>query len=379
MTFQISRLQMMILMFWVVMGTGILTMPLAIAHFTIRDGWIAALLFFVGSTTAAAICWLYAKAYPKTSLSDALVQSLGPYFGSAVALWFVIWLAIHTALIARQLLVFTEITILPQTPLPVIAFALFLPVTYGVSLGIEVIVRFGEFITPIALPISLLLTVLTIPNMHAILLLPILADGWTPVLQASLQPAVSFALQLILVLQILPHLRHPETVGRDIFLVGAISTMALLTGEVVIITILGGSANYLQYPILEAVRGIQIGRFIQRLDTLYVMGVVAVIFLKVAACQYLFVSSLKSVVRLQSLTGILMPASAVTGAATIFLWRDTVALSHYMLSITPAYFAFTLGGLPLLAAVVKLIRPQTGQTGQTGQKSGSKKGGLRTT
>ncbi|QQE79585.1 hypothetical protein [Alicyclobacillus sp. SO9] len=42
---QISRLQLMYLMIWVILGTGIVLLPLAIAQFTIQDGWMVPLFF----------------------------------------------------------------------------------------------------------------------------------------------------------------------------------------------------------------------------------------------------------------------------------------------------------------------------------------------
>ncbi len=327
-------------------------MPLAISHFTVRDGWISALLFSISSLIVAATCALYLRAFPTTRLSEAIVTTFGPIVGHALGLWLAVWLWIHTALSLNQFMHFVATTVMPRTPLPVLEFALFFPITYAVFLGLEVIARFGEFIIPITIPVFGVLTGFMVLKMHIQALVPILADGWSPVLQASLQPDVSFALQLLLVLEILPELRDPETLSRDVLLVGAMVTISFVIIEIIAVATLGGAATYLQYPMLEVIRGIEAGRFIQRLDTIYVMGMVVVIMLKAATLQYMLHSSIRSVFKVPVSPILLMSGTALTGASGIYFWRNNFEFAHYSLFVSPAYFCATLLVLPLATVLV---------------------------
>ena len=49
---------------------------------------------------------------------------------------------------------------------------------------------------------------------------------------------------------------------------------------VVTIGVLGQSANYLSYPVLEVVREVRIGRNLERLNTLYILGVMSTILIR---------------------------------------------------------------------------------------------------
>ncbi|QQE81032.1 endospore germination permease [Alicyclobacillus sp. SO9] len=353
---QVSRTQFRYLMLWLIMGTGILTMPLAIANFTVHDGWIASLLFILGTGAAALIVKVFTNYFPSQSLTEALIESFGPWLGRVFGLWLLFWLLNQAALMARQFLVFAGITILPKTPEPLIAGVFFIPIAYAVFSGMEVIARFAQFVTPLSFLVVLFITGLIVPTMHPDMLLPILGDGWSPVFRAAIQPTVAFALQLVTALELVPHLKQPEKAAMDIVWIGIVITLFLAMIEVLIISVLGLTANYLQYPILEVVRGIRIGRFIQRFDTLYVLGIISVIFLKVSLYQYCFTSSLKTFTNAPSLRNLTLGSVAVTGAASLYLWRDSVELSHYMLFVTPAYFGMTLTVLPLGAVLAKQVR-----------------------
>ena len=92
-------------------------------------------------------------------------------------------------------------TILPQTPIYIIGFAGMIGVSYAVYMGVEVIMRNGEFITPLALLVAPVLFALSMQHMDVHNLMPVLADGWQPVLRGTVTPDLVYGLELLIGLQ----------------------------------------------------------------------------------------------------------------------------------------------------------------------------------
>jgi spore germination protein KB len=349
---QISRLQFLYLMLWVVLGTGITVLPFSIAQFTILDGWLVPIFFFIGSAVAAAIGVMFIQTFPNQSLMQAFETAFGSWFGKAVGLWVLAWCFVHIGLLLRELSLFVAITSLPRTPPYIIGGVITIPVAYAVFQGLEVIGRLAEFLTPIALMLAFVLAILSLQNMDLSQLRPVLADGLTPVLRAALLPSTSFCFQFLMALQFVTSLRGGKTFGRDVLLVGAVLSVLGLIIEGIIITVLGPSATYLSLPVGEVVRGIRIGQFVERLDTIYVMGVMATMVVKLQVFLYVTASIMKELFGLPNDKHVVWPVSVAAWTGSILYFHNAPNLHDFMVYTSPGYYAFTLVILPLIAILV---------------------------
>ena len=340
-------------MLWVVLGTGITVLPFSIAQFTVRDGWMVSLFYFLGICLAAAVGVWFIKTFPNQSLMNGFETAFGPWIGRAIGIWLLIWVFIHNSLLLRELSVFVEITSLPRTPLYIISGVVIIPLSYAVFHGLEVSGRVAEFLTPVAVIFILVLTVLSLQNVHLSQLRPILADGWTPVLRASVLPSTSFAFQLLISLQFAQSLnKDGKTFGRDLLLVGAFLSVGGIVLEGIIITVVGASSTYLSLPVREVVQGIRIGQFVERLDTVYVMGVMATMVVKNSVFLYAMSSMMMDMFRLPSTKHVVWPAGAAIWTGNILLFHNSPDLHEFMVYTSPAYYGFTFIVLPLMAILV---------------------------
>jgi spore germination protein KB len=283
---QISRYQITLALIWSVLGTGIVTAPFIINQFVIRDAWIALLLFTVGGLLSTTVAILFVRALPNRSLIGGLIDVLGPRLGRVFGLWFLVWMYLVSCKTLREGIVFVGITILPQTPLYIIAFAGAIACSYAVYMGAEVVMRNGEFITPLAAIVAPALIALSMMHLDVHNLMPVLADGWQPVLRGAVTPDITYALELLIGLQFVPMLRNSRALPKDMIIVtGIITVVGTLLG-VITIGVVGQSANYLSFPVLEVVREIRVGRNIERLDTLYILGAMSTILIKLSLFHY---------------------------------------------------------------------------------------------
>lgn len=353
---QMSRFQFISILLWSVMGTGVLTLPWSIGQFVSRDAWMSALLLFVVPVLAGVVSTLFVRMFPGQSLVEGLIEALGPWVGRALSLWFLVWLLLLSAMILRELTLFLETTVLPKTPLYVLSAMATLPLTYLVLNRIEAIGRMAAFFTPLALLVTGGLLSLAIPHMDFRHLLPVLADGWRPVLRGGVVPW-AWASETLTALQFVNALGGKERlVWRDFLIVGAL--MALLGGlaEVVITSVIGEQRVYSMFPILEVVRTIQLSEFLERLDPFYVMGVTSLIVIKTASFQYSFCTGLEQVFGLKSYASVVWVSGFLIWSGSIFFWKDSATLAEYMLFTVPVYYIGTMFGLPILAVLAKWMR-----------------------
>ncbi|ADG06079.1 GerAB/ArcD/ProY family transporter [Kyrpidia tusciae] len=354
MSVQLSRPQFLFLCIWLVLGTGILLLPASVGKFALRDGWISAGLASIGGFVVIGVIGLFTRVFPGESLLQGYLAAFGPWLGRLAGLWQLLLVFIVEALVARELEEFIATTILPNTPSTWIAGMILFPACYATYLGLEVVGRMGEIISPIGIIITLGLFLLATPYLDFSYIHPVLADGWDAILRGdvvlwALLAEFTFTLQI----------RHStdanwylRTLGTAVLILAGSGVIAELTVHLV----LGLSTQYTFYPILEVVRAIRIGDFLERLDTLYVIGVVATIFLKLSFLHYVLTSGLQEWATLQHQRPLVWSGGIVVWAACLFLWHGREDKLFLIQEVMWGYI--TVGGVGLvgLAAVVQLIR-----------------------
>lgn len=122
--------------------------------------------------------------FPERDLFAAMMNHL-PFWGRVVSVWYVFFFFFIFARDIRILIDFTDIILLPQTPLIVIAILITLTATLITRGGIEVIARMTEFFFPILAFIVLILPIFVFSELDFKQLKPFLEQGVGRVLQGS--------------------------------------------------------------------------------------------------------------------------------------------------------------------------------------------------
>ncbi|WP_188882183.1 GerAB/ArcD/ProY family transporter [Alicyclobacillus cellulosilyticus] len=353
---QISRLQLTTILLWTALGTGIVTIPALVAQFTVADGWMAGLSIGMGGGFAALMAHVFARRFPGRSLMETILDVCGPWCGRWLGLWHLSSYVIVIAAITREIDVFVSATALPSTPEWLISLLFLMTVAYIAYLGIEVIARVAETITPFALFVGPLLLLLALKNFDLHELTPVLGDGWRPVLRASLVPALAYGTELFIVLQLLPALRSPATVGRDVLTATAIIMVLLSAAIAVSFGVSGAAVSHFQYPILEAVRSVRFSWFLERIDTLYVMAVLITLIIKLAVFLFALCDATGTFLQLPSprmLTGVV---ALLMWSAHPYMFRTVADLAFDILEVGPLFVFSSFAGVPLLVLAVHWVR-----------------------
>jgi len=353
---QISRYQLILILLWTVLGTGIVTMPATIAQFTLRDAWIAGFGLLLGAAICALVALAHVRLFPGRTLTQAATDVLGPALGRVYGIWYLVYGFVAIATIGREMGAFIGISVLPNTPdflITAMAFAVSMYLSY---LGIEVVGRVNEFIMPLAIIVAPILFGLAARLFDSSPFHPFLGDPLTAAWRAAVVPTFAYGLEFSIALQWVPALRTPRTLPWDILIAGAISACVLSALVVLTVGVLGDPTRYLNYPVLELVRSIRQGKFVERLDTLYVMGGGVTLVLKLSAFQLAVVEAVKDVSGSPERTWIPVPVALLGWSLSNYLFRNVFDVTSFILRDVPGYFFITVGLVPGALYAVEAFR-----------------------
>jgi spore germination protein KB len=242
------------------------------------------------------------------------------------------------------------------------------PLIYAVFKGVEVVGRLVEIISPWAIGSTVVLFLLALQNAHLPNVLPVLADGFSPVLRASLVPWM-FATNYIAVLLMVHNLKDPRKMGKDVLIAGVASGLTGLFVMFVTTLVVGQISSSMLFPVLEVVRTVRIGYFLERLDPLFVVTVLETLFLNVAALFYIMLNAVHSLFGCKSYRPFVWGGALALWTGALFLYENSGILVDYAINTGPGYYFVMALGIPILAIVVQLVkrrltrnRPQGRQT-----------------
>ncbi|WP_026974328.1 GerAB/ArcD/ProY family transporter [Alicyclobacillus contaminans] len=348
---RISSTQLVVLLIWTTLGTGIVTIPYVLGLFTVRDGWISTLLSSAGGLLVTAVAWLYIRMLEMRRLTEALLRTFGPVVGRALGLWVVFWIWISNCTVLRELELFVGNTILPRTPEYVIGFLASTTFAYAVYMGVEVLARTGEFILPLSAVVGPVLIMLSLQYMDIHEMMPVLADGWSPVLRGAVVPALAYGMEFGIVLQYLHAVNHRQSVLGSLVMSTGLVSVVLTIVVAITVGVTGHSVSYLNYPVLEMVRTIRVGRFLERIDTLYVMAVMSTIFIKLGAFHYAWCEGMKDIFGLSSHRTLAVPGALSVWAGSLAVFAKAGTVEHFIITDVPSYFVFTVLVIPAVTAL----------------------------
>lgn len=180
---EITFMQYIFLNFGMVVSFGFLSLPRVLAEQAGTSGWIALIIVWLISSAASLIVIQVMKKYPDGTLLDLLTAYMGKWVGKVGAVLFALYLfyygytsLIYTILITKQYL-------LPQTPAYIIMLLLLIPTYVIVRNGPRILGRYVEMIILLSLWIPFVYLI-PLKDAHWLRLLPVLKEGWKPVLSA---------------------------------------------------------------------------------------------------------------------------------------------------------------------------------------------------
>jgi len=329
-----------------------------------KENWISIIIASFGGILLFYLYYYLSQQYPGLSLSGYAQKILGKYAGRFVSFLYVLFFIFNGSRNLREAGDLLVTSIYYNTPLVIIETLLILVIMYALYKGIEVLARIGELyflILVILICVGNTLIIIS-GKIHFDNLLPLLEDGWKPVLKNAYPSIAMFPYgEMICFAMIFPNLRTLQTgrkagIGSLIFVTIALSMIHAL--EIAVL----GEHSYQRspFPLLLTFQKVQIGDFMERLDILAVLTLIICIFFKIAIyflAAVIMAADIFNLANKETLilsVGFLVILSSILGASN--LAEHTKEGSFVIQFVIPLYAA----AFPFLLFAVHIIRKKLG-------------------
>ena len=185
---KISSSQLLALTACYSFGSTVIAMASGTAELAKQDAWISSL---VASAVGLVFIWMYyslGKLYPDKNLVDIFRCAFGKWIGWIVSAFFVLFVCLLSAAqVTTYMGNFKQIEYMTETPLYALNLVFVILLVIALLYGLEAITRSSEIFVIIITAMIVITMLASIPNVHTDNLMPVLENGFGPVLKGSLR------------------------------------------------------------------------------------------------------------------------------------------------------------------------------------------------
>ncbi|GAA3407459.1 endospore germination permease [Paenibacillus hodogayensis] len=291
---EITFMQFVFLNFGLQVSVGLLALPKVLAERAGTDGWLAIVLGWAVSTAAGLVIVQVMKYHPDGTLLDLLSHYMGKWAGKAAAVVFAVNMFYYGYTGIVRTVLYIKLWLLPQTPLYITTLLLLIP-TYAVARnGLRILGRYAELVVFISLWIPLIY-LFPLKDAHWLHLLPVLKEGWMPVLSA-VQPVFVCYTGIGAIFLFYPFLRHQRLASAGIVFSNTLTMVAFLFVTLVCFVYFSPD-EITQYnePVVNVLKTIEF-KFIERVEVPFIaffllifsLGWIPALYMGVFCTNWLF-------------------------------------------------------------------------------------------
>ncbi len=255
-------------------------------QFTKNETWIAVVIATAAGLVIVSIYGTLAGNHPGCTLFEINERVFGVVGGkiqSALYLFYFLSLAVFNT---QDLGSFVNNIILKETPLNLILAIFLIICVYAARRGADKMTQYGAFIIFVYFILISFNTVLLIPKMRLTNFLPVLTIPVKKHLLSALFVTMLPFSEVLVFLMLAPNFEKPATTGKALrwgLLFGAANMLLLVFRD---IAVLGEYALYTSDPMFATIRLIDVGDILTRLETIFAVFQITVLFFKISILVY---------------------------------------------------------------------------------------------
>ncbi|PYY30969.1 GerAB/ArcD/ProY family transporter [Paenibacillus illinoisensis] len=252
-----------------------------------QDAWLAMLSgAFAGLLLLLIHLWIHHQE-PELDLFLMLRRYMGKMLGTLLNLLFIVYFAYEASRNLRDLAEVTDLTLLNRTPMWLVSLITILVVSNTVRYGYRVLFLMCMIMFPVMVLGYTLISVL-IPStglLHTDLSLPVMENGWGPILRAAIPEMISFPFgQAVLFLVFYPYARNGRNLNKVVIVAYIMTALSLTFINQLIIFVMGPQiAAFSTLPLLQTVQLIDMTEVFERMDALFTLLLFLGLGIKIAA------------------------------------------------------------------------------------------------
>lgn len=351
---RISNLQLMFLITSYILGSVFYVSFIdSIAH---HDTWLSIISAYLLSLPIILSFAAISKSYPNKNLIEILDSVYGSYIGKIISFLYCLFFFWQLMLNLKELGIFYTSYIMPETPMPVFIILFVLVSGYAVKKGIEVIARISYIIVFYGVFITVLTFLLLLKDMDFSNFLPVFDIPMKMYIQSThIVFAIHFC-EVFVFLTVMPFANHSEKLTGYVIKSVTIGALAVLVVSIRNTGVLGPSSVIYIDASYQAVRQINIGDIMTRVELVIALGLTISLFIRICVLFYATVSSFSQLFKLHTYHSLILPIGGIATIIGLIVHGSSVgvfndATNYYPFLVLPFEVI-----LPLLSLVIIKVR-----------------------
>ncbi|WP_281887364.1 endospore germination permease [Paenibacillus sp. YYML68] len=366
---KISSKQLAALLLAFLTGSAIMNVPGPLIGFAKNGAWLSLLLSSLCGLLLLLLILFMIRRNPGKTWIEVCRYRAGTVTASLLAIPFVIYVFIMLTWIVLDIGAFFTKTMMPETPLFVFNGLILLTAALTARAGLEVIGRMFVLLVFLMMFFSFAVLILTIPHYHPSYLLPVLEDGWKPVLHGAYFTFGFPYAEITIFSMLLPLADSGRSMklAPYVLTVFAINVFSLLASTVCTIMSFGPLAGELQYSVFEIARLISIQEFVDRVESVIGISLVIGSYMKVTIALYVLNLACSQLTGVRDGRLLVMPITISSFILSLTMFSNEAQFAEKVTTVWP--FVNLIGGVIPVVFVAGLSLMKVGASEKASRRS----------
>jgi len=291
-----------------------------------KDAWISVL---IALSAALVMVTVYAKIltlFPDKNIFEIFELVLGNFLGKLLSSFYIFFLFYLGSLVLRDFAQFLITVNFLETPLIFPIFLMVFACIWGVKAGVEVLGRTSQLITLVIIFITLLAIFMPTEEMKLEKIMPMLSNGWQPVLQGAFG-AFAFPFgETVALISIFDTLNDSKKIFKVYWYGLLIAGLLMVSVVIAQLTFLGEMEYMVTYfPSYKTLSMISYG-IIERFEVVTASLFFSAIFCKVGLCMLGVCRGITQVFKLHNYRVLVTPVAFLMGILGLIVYESIMEL-----------------------------------------------------
>ena len=323
--------------------------------YTKNETWIPIVLAMAASMLLVSVYGRLARSYPRMTLIEIDDAVFGKVMGKIVSALYVFYFFTLIVLNTEDLGNFVEGFVLPSTPISVTYVIFLLLCSFAVRKGAVSMTRYAAVLTIIYIAAVLINTLLLINKMHPENLVPMFRVSVKNYLLGTHLTTMLPFCEIMALMMFTPYLQKPEETGKALrggLLIGFIVLLTIIVRDIVV---LGEYTLTATMPTYSSIRLIDVGDILTRLEIVFAVLLITMLFFKVSILFFSTVTGLSRLVHIDNHKIFIMILIALSVVYSNGMFRSVFEHTKWT-TAAPVYSTFFLLVLPSVTLVIAFCR-----------------------
>jgi len=343
-----------------IQGSTLLTY--LIHGFAKQEAWIGVLL---GCLISMPIIWMYtylAKKFPGKSLIEIHDIVLGRIAGKIFSALYIYFFLSLVFLNTRDIGDFVGGSLLQVTPTPVVLIMFLFICCWAVRKGVKTMTRYATLFVIIAFVFLLFTSSLLISNMKFSNFLPVFTLPLKNYVQSAHTVAMIPICEIVVFFMLFPNFQNAKGSGKALWGGFAIGAVTLLFNVARDTAVLGPYTPLVTFPSFLVMRIINVGTVFTRVEVLYSVILISLLFFKTAILLYAAVFGISQLLKFDSYKFLVPTFAAIAVIFALAIFDSSMEHADYAITGAAAFYtSFFELILPVITLTVAAVRGFSGK------------------